>query len=184
MASKKRVVLDLNTKGKVIQASEKEKLTVKQIVAKFNIGKTQVYDILKAKSEIKNQWLNCNGSIKRKLMKTGNEDINEIVWEWFVSARSRNFRIYGTMKQEHAKEVAEKLGKSGFKASDGWLESFRKRPHIVFNEVCGESGDVCGEPVADWVAKLPSIMDGYEPKDIADGDKTGLFVHYQAKLCV
>jgi hypothetical protein len=27
-------------------------------------------------------------------------------------------------------------------------------------------------------------MDGYEPKDIADGDKTGLFVHYQAKLCV
>jgi hypothetical protein len=30
-------------------------------VAKFNFGKTQVYDILKAKSEIKNQWLNCNG---------------------------------------------------------------------------------------------------------------------------
>jgi hypothetical protein len=28
MASKKRVVLDLNTKVKVIQASEKEKLTV------------------------------------------------------------------------------------------------------------------------------------------------------------
>jgi hypothetical protein len=29
MASKKRVVLDTNTKVKVIQASEKEKLTVK-----------------------------------------------------------------------------------------------------------------------------------------------------------
>jgi hypothetical protein len=88
MASKKRVVLDLNTKVKVSQASEKEKLTVKQIVAKFNIGKTQVCDILKAKSEIKNQWLHCNGSTKWKLRKTGNEDINEIVWEWFVSAWS------------------------------------------------------------------------------------------------
>jgi uncharacterized protein (DUF433 family) len=54
MAFKKRVFLDINIKVKVIQASEKEKLTVKQIVAKFNIGKTQVYDILKAKSEIKN----------------------------------------------------------------------------------------------------------------------------------
>jgi hypothetical protein len=52
-ASKKRVVLDINTKVKVIQASEKEKLTVKQIAAKFNIGKTQVYGILKAKFEIK-----------------------------------------------------------------------------------------------------------------------------------
>jgi hypothetical protein len=71
MASKKQIVFELNTKVKVIQASEKEKLTVKQIVAKFNIGKTQVYDILKAKSEIKNQWLNCNSSIKRKLRKTG-----------------------------------------------------------------------------------------------------------------
>jgi hypothetical protein len=55
MASKKRVVLDLNTKVKVIQARKKEKLMAKQIVEKFNIGKTQVYDILKAKSEIKNQ---------------------------------------------------------------------------------------------------------------------------------
>jgi hypothetical protein len=28
-------------------------------------------------------------------------------------------------------------------------------------------------------------MDGYKPKDIANGDETGLFfVHYQEKLCV
>jgi hypothetical protein len=89
-------------------------------VAKFSIGKTQVYDILKAKSEIKYLWLNFNGSITRKLRKTGNEDISQIVWEWFVSAKSRNFRIFETMIQEHAKEVAEKLGKSEFKASNGW----------------------------------------------------------------
>jgi hypothetical protein len=69
--------------------------------------------------------------------------------------------------------VTEKLGKSEFKASDRWLESFRKRHQIVFNEVCGESGDVCGETVVDWVAKLPSIMDEHEPKDIANCDETG-----------
>jgi hypothetical protein len=86
------------------------------------------------------------------------------------------FKLSGTMMQEHAKEVAEKLEKSEFKASNGWLESFRKRHQIVFNAVCGESGDVCGETVADWVAKLPSVMDGYEPKDIANGDKTGFFL--------
>jgi hypothetical protein len=31
--------------------------------------------------------------------------------------------------------------------------------------------------IAYWVDTFPSIMDGYEPKDIANGDGTGLFVH-------
>jgi hypothetical protein len=66
MASKRRVVLDLNSKVKVIEVSEKDKLTVKQIIGKFKIGKTQVYDILKSKSGIKLEWLTGNGSMKRK----------------------------------------------------------------------------------------------------------------------
>jgi hypothetical protein len=34
-------VLEVNTKVKVTEASEKDKLTAKQIVQKFNSGKTQ-----------------------------------------------------------------------------------------------------------------------------------------------
>jgi hypothetical protein len=69
--------------------SKKDKLTMKQIVGKFKIGKTQVYEILKSKSGIKREWLTGNGSMKRKLKKTGNKDINKIVWDWFVSARAK-----------------------------------------------------------------------------------------------
>ena len=36
-----------------VEATEKEKLSIKQIVAKFNVCKTQVYEILKKKSELK-----------------------------------------------------------------------------------------------------------------------------------
>jgi hypothetical protein len=111
MGSKKRVVLDLNSKVKVIEASEKEKLTVKQIAGKFKIGKTQVYDILKSKSDIKREWLTGNGSMKRKLKETGNEDINKIAWDWFVSARAKEFSVSGPMLQQKVKEVADKLGK-------------------------------------------------------------------------
>jgi hypothetical protein len=42
MASKKRVVLDLSVKVKVIEASETDKFSVKEIVSKFNVVKTQV----------------------------------------------------------------------------------------------------------------------------------------------
>jgi hypothetical protein len=66
MASKKRVVLDLNAKVKVVEASKKDKPTMKQIVSKFKIRKTQVYNILKSISDIKREWLTGNCSIKMK----------------------------------------------------------------------------------------------------------------------
>jgi hypothetical protein len=56
MASKKRIVLDLNAKAKAVEASERDKRTVKQTVGKFKKGKTQVYE-----------WLTGNGSMKMKL---------------------------------------------------------------------------------------------------------------------
>jgi hypothetical protein len=45
------------------------------------------------------------------------------------------------------------------------LESFRKRHQIIFNELCGESSDVNSETIEEWVAKLPSIIEEYEPKN-------------------
>jgi hypothetical protein len=47
-----------------------------------NVGKTQVYEILKKKTEILKCWENCaNGKIKGELKKTANEDVNKVVWE-------------------------------------------------------------------------------------------------------
>jgi hypothetical protein len=119
----------------MIEASEKEKLTVKWTVAKFNVGgKHKVYDILKAILEIRNQWLNCSKfSMKRKLRETWNE-CSETVWECFVSVRGRKLPIFWTRLQEYAKEMGKQLDRGEFRASNGWLESFRKRHQIVFNE--------------------------------------------------
>ena len=79
------------------------------------------------------------------------------------------------MVKEYAKKIAQKLGKTEFKASNEWLVSFCKRHQIVFNELCGEPSDVNSETIEEWVAKLPSIIQGYEPENIAKSDETGLF---------
>jgi hypothetical protein len=134
-------------KVRVTEANENDKMTVKQIMMKFNVGKTEVYNILKAKSKIKNLWLNCSKcSTEWKLRKTENESINKIVCEWFVSTSARSFQICRVLGD--VKKVAEKLGKKEFKGTNIYLQSFRKRPNF-FNEICGEAGCVC-EAVADW----------------------------------
>jgi predicted Zn-ribbon and HTH transcriptional regulator len=59
-------VLDLNTRLNVIHASERDKLPVKQIMKMFNVGKTQVYEILKKKTKILKRLETCaNGKIKK-----------------------------------------------------------------------------------------------------------------------
>jgi hypothetical protein len=65
MALQKRVMLDLNAKVKVTEASEKDTLAMKQIEGKFKMGKTRVY-ILKSKYDIKRGWLTGNSTMKRK----------------------------------------------------------------------------------------------------------------------
>jgi len=72
-------------------------------------------DTLKAKLEIRNQWLN---SLKCKLRKNGNECSSENVWESFVCVRATHLPIRGTLVG-HAKDAAKELGKCKLKALNG-----------------------------------------------------------------
>jgi predicted DNA-binding protein YlxM (UPF0122 family) len=59
--AKSYVALLLNEKIKVIEAKEIDKLSVREIMMRFKCGKTQVYNILKQKEKIMNDWLQGNG---------------------------------------------------------------------------------------------------------------------------
>ena len=54
---------------------------------------------------------------------------------------------------------------------------FPQKTSERFNELCGESNEVNSATIEDWVAKLPSIIQGYGPENIAKADETGLFFH-------
>eukprot|EP00102_Acyrthosiphon_pisum_P024766 XP_016661976.1 PREDICTED: tigger transposable element-derived protein 3-like [Acyrthosiphon pisum] len=115
MTSKNKC-LSLNEKIKLIESSEKDKLTVKQICELFKCGKSQVYNILKQKNEIKEQWMNGNGRMKRKPKSNANEEINNLTWEWFESTRTKNISISGPIIQTKARQIAEQMSVTEFKA--------------------------------------------------------------------
>ena len=87
----------------------------------------------------------------------------------------KNLPISGPILQGEALSVAERLGNTTFKASVGWLNSFRERHGITFNQVCGGAKDIDEESVDSWKEKLQTLTSGYDSKDIYNGDETGLF---------
>ena len=62
-------------------------------------------------------------------------------------ACSKNIYPYGPILKDKAKEIAEKLGIEGFKASNGWLDKWKQCHSIKRVSICGESSDVRGSIV-------------------------------------
>lgn len=123
---------------------------------------------------------NTNPHAKR-LKKSTNEDVNELTWQWFVSARSKNMIITGPLLQAKALAIAKELDIKSFKASNGWLEKFRVRNNINFKILSGESASVNPETVSAWKEQLQILTEDYNLDDVYNADETGLF--YKAIPC-
>jgi hypothetical protein len=87
------MALLLNEKVKVTEAKEKDKLSVWEIMMWIKCGKMHVYNALTQKDQIMNEWVQGNGRVKRKAKVTSNEEINEVMWECFTNARSKNIHM-------------------------------------------------------------------------------------------
>lgn len=137
-----RNVLTLNERHEAIKLMESG-LSARAVALKFNVGKTQMTNILKRKAEIINDIENnAPSDSKRKRQKTVNEDINDLCWKWFQDAVGRRVNVTGPLLKMKALKFAKDLGNQNFTASNGWLASFTKRHNVVFGTQSGERGDV------------------------------------------
>lgn len=108
------------------------------------------------------EWVNSKNSGKNRRLKTPSfEQIDQKLYEWFISVRSKNLPISGPILQTEAMKLAQKMNVKDFKASNCWLEKFKKRHYIVWKQVSGESNDVNQETVEEWKRKISrcSLLD-------------------------
>lgn len=176
--SLKRKRLTLKDKIDIIAESERIGLSARKLAEKFEVGRTQVTDIIKNKSELKRLYEEGgNLEKKRKFPKSEGLVIDQVVFNWFCKARNKNITISGPLIKEKALEVAQNMKLADFKASNGWLEKFCQRHNITFKTVSGESADVNINDVETWKKQLLFILKDYSPRDIYNVDETGLFYH-------
>jgi hypothetical protein len=89
--------------------------------------------------------------------------------------RSSNIPIDVTILKEKAKIIAAKLNIDCFSASSGWLSRFKHWHGLVFKKLAGKSADVSVKSTDAWLESLPSLLEGYEPRNVYNTDETGLF---------
>ena len=91
-------------------------------------------------------------------------------------ARERCIPITGPLLKEEALLIAKMLDPStAFKASNGWLESFKKRHNIKSMKVSGECADISEETVSEWHECVKVLISGYALCDVLNEDETAYF---------
>ena len=104
------------------------------------------------------------------------EDVDASVYEWYRLARERLVPVSGPMLQKETLMIISQIKNSNdFKASNGWLHSFKQWHNIKRLVVSGEVGDVREETVQAWKERLPTLIQGYDPQHIWNEDETTCF---------
>ena len=149
----------------------------RKIASAFSVARTQVQSIIKKKEEILTAYQsNLSKGQKQKQQHTGKfADINRALWDWYMLCRSSNIPVSGTMLQEEALIIAEKLGIEGFAASNGWLELFKKTQNISTMSVAGEEGVVSSMTLESWKERSRELVRGWKAENIWNIDETGCF---------
>lgn len=166
----KRKTLSYEEKVKVIEAVNTGDKKKSDIAKQFGIPANTLSTILKNKEKYENQ-----ASSSKRLKGPEFKDIEECVLQWLKQCRDKNLPISGPTLQEKATEFAKQLGKPNFRASNGWLQNFKKRNEIVFKKVTGESASVDDQVCTQWSEQLPELTKGYKPEDIFNADETGMY---------
>lgn len=155
-----RKSLSVEFKRKVIQFVEENPKKKKLEIAKnFDITPSTLTTIIKNKEKY---GVDAGLSkICKKAKKGELQDVEEAVIKWLKQCRDKNVPVGGPILQEKAQQFAGQLGHADFRASNGWLDRFKKRHEISFKKVCGESAAVDDATCEDWKVKLPDLTRGY-----------------------
>lgn len=178
MASKrKRVVLSLADKLKIIEQLDKG-VTGKKLSEIYGVGQATISDIKNSKSTLLNfvsVLENEDGSSSRKTMKTAtNKNLEDAVFKWFLQQRSMGNPISGPILCEKAKILAEKLGYSSFKASNGWLRNFKFRHGVRELDLAGEKLSADSAAAENFIEKFKTASESYDAEFVYNADETGL----------
>ena len=112
-------------KCQIIRQIEKG-MTNKEASEKFGVPKNTISTWMKNKNKLF-EGLEQSSSDAKKMRGCDYEQVDKAVFKWFSLQRSQNVPIDGPILKEKALQFAKSFNFPTFKASDGWLDKWKKR---------------------------------------------------------
>lgn len=151
---KKRKTISLATKVDILQAVERGDKKG-DIAKKFEVQPSTLSTILNQKEKVMEEWSRSGSASQRKKIRgVTYDDIDQALFQWFTQHRACGVPISGPLMLEKAREFAVEFGHTNFKASTGFLDSFKARHGITFRTICGESEAANVEGAKQWESNV------------------------------
>ena len=145
---KKRTAISIEKTIEIINDHEKN-IAPKELSLKYGYKASTICTILSNKDKIKAIYESSFVRPDQKRLKTTTyPEIDDAVELWYNNIKSNN--INGPEIKVQAMKYATMLQNLEFKASNGWLDNFKKRHGLSFKTSCGEAGLVDMDVVRRW----------------------------------
>lgn len=103
-------------------------MSQRQATVKLNISQPMLHSLLKSRNDLESAVLN-NENVSRKSKRCEkDEDVEAALKTWFFQVRDKDARVNGPLLRQKAEQLAMKMGKNDFQASQGWFYSWKLKP--------------------------------------------------------
>lgn len=175
----KRNNRSLAEKIEIIDAVEKAGPFAKKakIAADFGIPANTLTNIMKNKETLRARFNSGSSSLTSQRLRTSNaEKVDKLLFNWFNGARAANITITGDILREKAQKIAGELEMTDWECNNSWISRWKTRYNISLKVISGEGSAVDMDVVSDFKSTvLPTLLEGYEPRDVFNADETGMF---------
>lgn len=178
MTTIKRCGLSASDKSELLKKfDELPVMTQAQAAAKLQISQPTLCKLLQNREKIARLSSDSNVNKNRKRKRCGkDEDVETALKEWFTCVREKDARVNGPLLKMKAEQLAQRMGKQDFVATDGWFRRWVARENIMYCKPVGEQGEADGVAANVWIRdEWPKIIADYSPSQIYNADETGLY---------